>query len=105
MIETVIAVVTAMLAVFGAYCIVRLFISEMASPYPIAIEVDDLADAEGIADMLGEASLRFPDGRILLLLPDGSPAIDAAMTLELGNNVKLLRVTEVKCGGQRSARE
>lgn len=37
MFETVFACVVALLSVFGAYCIVRLFISELVSPLPTAI--------------------------------------------------------------------
>ena len=104
MFETVFACVVALLAVFGAYCIVRLFISELVSPLPTAIEVDDLDDAESIYDRISEAALRFPDGKIYLLVGEKSSARELAMTLETGSRVKIIIVkdsdTEEKSGGE-----
>lgn len=108
MFETLFACVAALLAVFGAYCIVRLFVSELVSPLPTAIETYDSDDAESIYDRISEASLRFPDGRICLLVWENSPVRDVLKTMELDSRVKIFILKESaedKSGGERQPRQ
>lgn len=108
MFETLFACVVALLSVFGAYCIVRLFVSELVSPLTTAIEIEDYDDAESICDRISEASLRFPDGRICLLVRENSPARDIIKTIELDSRVKIFIIkepAEEKSGGERQPRQ
>lgn len=104
MLETVFACVAALLAVFGAYCIVRLFISELLSPCSAAIEVGEYDDAESIYSRISEAALRFPDGRIYLLVGENSSARELVAALDTDRRVKIIIVkdpdTEEKGDGE-----
>ncbi len=108
MFETVFACIMAMLSVFGAYCMVRLLISELVSPFSTAIEICDSDDAESIFERIGEASLRFPEGRICLLVNENSPARELLRTLDIGSRVKIFIIkdpAEEKSGGERQSRQ